>query len=403
LFFWPVPGDTRHGGSDQLSVFIQAKIRAMAEADVLKLVPDRVIRDIKREDQHPHFKAFVVSHEGIATPNIIGVGKTIQNWFASAVKSLAMKLNIGTKVFSGHEENNDHNDYRKTVGEVIGKGLEMINGLLSTVAVTYIYPQFKDDNFDIASIEADIMIPKDEREFEINEPDVLGVTGIAVGDSKIEKPAFPGATLQVALQAFAEKTPKGEHKMTLEEIKSAVQEGKFKPSEVFNMKDLTADPLVTEHVEEKTNNLRGYNIRKIADAEAKVEKLEAENKDLKGKADEFAKHTLRETGREVFTTILKERKIDGDKKFDRYIQKMYDKAFTPTEETALKQDVNTFVDKQMDEYKDLFGEAVKVGEKISDDKDGSKDTGVGADDKGTQGGDGTNLLDPKNNELIPQD
>jgi hypothetical protein len=147
-----------------MSVFIKAKIRAMAEADVLKMVPDRVIRDIKREDQHPHFKAFVVSHEGIATPNIVGVGRTVQKWFSNAVKALAMKLNIGTKVFNGHEENNDHNDYRTTVGEVIGKGLEMINGLISTVAVTYIYPQFKDDNFDIASIEADIMIPKDELE-----------------------------------------------------------------------------------------------------------------------------------------------------------------------------------------------------------------------------------------------
>jgi hypothetical protein len=207
----------------------------------------------------------------------------------------------------------------------------------------------------------------------------------------------------VALQAFAETTPKGEHKMTLEEIKSAIQEGKFKPSEVFSMNDLTKDSLVIEHVEEKTNNLRGYQIRKLSDAETKAKTLEEENKVLKEKVGEFDKQTLRVTGRDVFTTILKERKIDGDKKFDRYIQKMYDKTFTPTDEAALKQDVNTFVDKQMDEYKDLFGEAVKVGEKISDGKNDSDKTGVGADDEGTEGGDGQNLLDPKNNELIPQD
>lgn len=386
-----------------MNTYIKAHIRAMAEDEVMQMIPGRVIKDIKREDPHPLFKAFVVSHEGVAGITVVGRGKTIQRWFAGAVRALAMKMKIGTKVFSGHAENNDHAN-RTQIGEVIGKGMEKISGFLSAIAVTYIYPQFKNEDYDIASIEANIMIPKDAKEFEVNEPDVLGITGISLGDSKKDKPAFPDATLQVALQAFAENDPKGENKMkTLEEIKTAVQEGKHKPSDIFGSKELTNDPLIVEQIEEKTNNLRGYNIRKLADSEAKVETLEKKNKDLKVKADEFTKHTLREKGRDIFTTILKERKIDGDKKFKRYVDKMYDKDFSPKDETAIKQDANTFIDKHMDEFKDLFGEAVKVGE-LSKDDDKSKDKkGVGADEDETKSEDGDNLLDPKNNELIPQD
>ena len=383
-----------------MTTYIKAHVRAMAEADVLQMVPDRVIKDIKRDDPSPLFKAFVVSHEGVAGITVVGRGKTLQRWFAGAIKALAMKLNIGTKVFKGHGSTNDHTN-RTQVGEVIGKGMEKISGFLSAIAVMYIYPQFKNEDYDIASIEANIMIPKDAKEFEVNEPDVLGVTGIALGDSKKEKPAFWGATLQVALQAFAENPKQGENKMTLEEIKTAVQEGKHKSSDIFSTKDLVNDPLVAEHIEEKINNLRGYQIRKLADAEAKVIKLEKKNEDLKVKADEFTKHTLREKGRDVFTSILKERKIDGDKKFKRYVDKMYDKEFAPTDETTMKQDANTFIDKQVDEFKDLFGEAVKVGEASKEDKNSPDNKGVGADEEGT--GDGENLLDPKNNELIPQD
>lgn len=373
----------------------------MAEADVLEMVPERVIKDIKRDDPHPLFKAFVVSHEGLAEPTVVGIGKTIQRWFTGAIKALERKLKIGTKVFDGHNKDNDHTN-RKSVGEVIGTGIEKINDMLSAVAVTYIYPQFKDVNFNVASVEADIMIPKDAREFEVNEPEVLGVTGIALGDSAKDKPAFHGAALQVTLQAFAENDPKGDKKMTLEEIKTAIKDGGHKVSDVFSVADLTRDPLVIEQIEEKVNNLRGYNIRKLADAEGKVDALTKKNKELKGQVDEFSKGALREKGEGVFADILKERKLDGDKKFERYIKKMYKKDFSPTDETTLKQDGNKFIDTHIDEFKDLFGEAVKVGKTSKDDKDPPEKPSDGPGEEDPTG-DKENLLDPKNNELIPED
>jgi hypothetical protein len=103
------------------------------------------------------------------------------------------------------------------------------------------------------------------------------------------------------------------------------------------------------------------------------------------------------TGREALAATLKERKLDGDAKFQKFIAKVFEKAFTPTEEAALKKDVDKFVDGQIDEYADLTGTKPQVGAKGGTNDDEDKGGGVGADDKGTAEGD---LTDPKNNPLI---
>jgi len=382
---------------------ITAQIRAMAEADVLQLVPERIMRDIKREDPNPLFKAFVIGHEGTAEPTIVGLGRTLQRWFTGAIQALAIKLREGVKVFKGHGATNDHGG-RTPVGEVIAVTTERIKNALSAVAVAYIYPQFKGETFDVASVEADLMIPKDARDFEVNEPDVLGVSGIALGDSRKDRPAFPEATLLAELQAFADP-PKGDNRMTLDEIKAAVREGKFSPSEIFPKDILAKDPLVSDVIEEKTHDVKGYHIRKLTDAEAQLNSLKEENATLKTQLGDLSKVTLKTKGRDIFDSILKDRKIDGDEKFKKFVSRAYDKGFDPTEEAKLKDDLNRFVDTQVDEFKDIFGEEVKVGQTSGGGGGNGADTnkGVGADDKGTPAGGGVDLLDPKNNELIPTD
>ena len=190
--------------------------------------------------------------------------------------------------------------------------------------------------------------------------------------------------------------------MTLEEIKAAVREGKFKPSEIYGQTELVNDPIVVDHVDEKTNNIKGYQIRKLSDAEAKVASLEEANKTLTDQVGVLSKTTLVVKGRDVFASILKDRKIDGDEKFTHYVNKVYDKGFVPTDEAALKADLNKFVDAKIDEYKDYFGEEVKVGAAPAGGGNGAGgNKGVGADNKGTSTGGGPDLMDPANNDLIP--
>lgn len=379
---------------------IPARVLAMAESEIFELIPPRVISDIKREDPHPLFKAFVVSHEGEAQPKVVGFGRTIQHWFASAVRALTDKLLIGTRVFNRHDDDSNDHDGRVPVGEVIGKALKSINGYLSTVAVTYIYPAFRDLPFDVASIEADIRVPDDKVEFEVKEPHIDRVTGIALSNSAIDKPAFPGAMLLAALQAFAEKPNNKETKsMTQDELKKLISEAKLKPSDVFGASELKNDPYVTELVDDKTNNIRGYQMRKLQDAEEKAKALEAERESLKQKVSELTKTSLMVTGRETLAASLKERKLDGDAKFGKFISRVFEKSFAPADVATIKKDIDKFLDGQIDEYAELVGAKPQAGASGGGGSDDGDKKGVGADDKGTADGD---LSDPEKNPLIPK-
>lgn len=374
---------------------ILARIRAMSESEVLEMIPSRIVRDIKREDPRPLFKAFVVGQEGLSEPHAVGIGKTIMRWFASAIKALCMKLSIGTKVFNGHEETNAH-EGRIPVGEVIGKDLKSIDGALSTVAVAYVYPQFKDFPFDVASIEATVKVPGDEREFDIEEPDVIAVTGIALGDSRVDTPAFPGATLQAALQAFADKPPhKEKPTMNLEEVKQFLQESKLGPSDVFPSQVLISDPLVQERIEDMKDSIRSASIRKNREAEEKIAALEADNKTLATKLNEHEKTIAKSRAGEAFEAVLTERpKLKEDDRLSKFVRKQFERSFAPTDEAKLKDELNKFVDAQVAEFADLFGDVPKPA---------TKDKPAAPAPKPSDDEEYDPALDPKKNDLIPED
>ena len=91
---------------------------------------------------------------------------------------------------------------REPIGEVAGSRAKTIDGKFSAVIVAYIYPEYKKLPLDIASIEADVNINNDVTG-DIHAVDVEEVTGIALGNSAVNRPGFPGATLLGELQAFA--------------------------------------------------------------------------------------------------------------------------------------------------------------------------------------------------------
>jgi hypothetical protein len=240
------------------------------------------------------------------------------------------------------------------------------------------------------------MVPKDSREFDVKDVDIQEVTGIALGNSTMNKPAFPGATLLAQLQAMAEKPNQGDHKMTLEEIKAAVQEGKFKPSDLFGATELTSDPFVKEHVGEKIDNAKGYQFRKLQEYETKVSGLEKEKKTLQDELASSNSSITKTKARESFDSILAERpKLKEDARLVKFIRKNFDKSFSPTDEAKIKDELNKFVDGQVAEFAELMGDTKTDG------KDGKPEQGKPAAAADDENRDKTNLLDPKNNDLIP--
>jgi len=182
---------------------IQAQLRLMAASEISEMIPPDVLRDIKLRDSNPVFRAFVVGHEGEAKGNLVGIGNIVKQWFKTAIKKLHSKISAGIKLFSGHAETNE-TEGRIPIGEIVAKKLMQVKDKLSSIVACYVYPDFRHLPFDVASIEANINLEQNE-EGNFDVIDTEEVTGVALGNSDIDKPGFSGATLLGELQAFAEE------------------------------------------------------------------------------------------------------------------------------------------------------------------------------------------------------
>jgi len=182
----------------------RAKLQSMSENEIKSMIQPYYLEDIKRKDPKPLFKSFIIGQEGEAEANWIGVGKIVKTWFSDAVGKLARNIYSGLKIFLGHAQTNEH-EGRKQIGEVAGSRTKIIDDKFSAIIAAYIYPEFKNLPLDVASIEADVNIDNDISG-EIHAVNVGEITGIALGNSAVERPGFPGATLLGELQAFAERS-----------------------------------------------------------------------------------------------------------------------------------------------------------------------------------------------------
>lgn len=384
-----------------------ARLYCMASSEIMGMIPKDALADIKMRDSKPLFKAFVIGHEGEARGNLIGVGNVVKKWFGAAVEKLHAKIQAGLLLFHGHAATNDTFG-RIPVGEVVGKRLLNIRNRLSSVVACWIYPHYRHLPLDVASIEADIDLKEDKRKG-LYVDDVKKITGIALGNSEIETPGFPGATLLGQLQAFAKNNrfTGGNETMTLEEIKQAIQEGKFRPSDLYDSEALLTDPIISERVKEKVSNARGYDIRKFEDLtkerttlEKRVEEKDAEIKKRDGEITALKVETAKGRVGAIFTKQKEERKLD--ERQVKFIEPRLEK-FVPEKPEDLEKEFNKYLDALVDDYKknaEIFGVAIE--DKTKDEKSKGKSGGTGAepDDKTKTGGPEDKYLNPETNPFI---
>ena len=179
----------------------RATLLCMASSEIAGMIPKETIADIKKIDPAPIFKAYVIGHEGEARGYMVGVGNIVKRWYRAVVEKLHEKVQMGLELFHGHGETNAK-DGRIPIGRVVGKALKTIGGRFSTVVACYIEPAYRRRNLDVASIEASVNMEVDDKG-EVVVVDVEDVSAIALANSEVEQPGFPGATLLGQLQAFA--------------------------------------------------------------------------------------------------------------------------------------------------------------------------------------------------------
>lgn len=343
-----------------MKIRICGELQEMAADEVLDHVSASAYKRIRKADEKPEFRAYCIAHEGESEGKVVGIGRVIKKWARSAIQNITERLAIGTKVFHLHEMTNDH-EGRKAIGEVVGKALSDIAGKLSSIAIMYLFPDYRDIPLDVASIEADINLPEtinpNARAVDV---DVEDITAIALGNSQTQKPGFAGATLLASLQEFAadagrEKPPKeGEH-MTPDELRRAVREAKLKPSDIFGADEMSDDPVVREVIREKRGNEQGFATRMQEKLEAEKVKLEQEKKELQARVETASKGLLKVKAAEAIKPAIEKRKLD--EKQTAFILKNQAK-FTPSSEESLVGDIDKFLDMQLDELKgfaEIFG------------------------------------------------
>ena len=357
-----------------------AKLQNMAASEIMNIIPHDVYEEIKKQDPTPLFQAYVVGHEGEVTGRMVGMGEKVLHWFSSAVNKLWEKLKYGTKIFHGHNIDSGH-EGRPSIGEVVGKVVKTIKDKVNAIAIAYIYPDYRGLPLDVASIEVDVNINPDDS---VHDVDVGDITGIALGNSAVDKPGFAGATLLSQIQAFANDRSQfntgGENMPTLEDIRKFVGEEGVSPSEVFGRDQLIDDPVVKGYVEgeRKIASTGEYAHRKRTDEAFDKARKEWEDKEKKYQEDinKMKIDGAKVTAADLFSKKIKERKLED--KQAKFVD-VKREAFEPQNVDELEKEVDAFLDTTLEDYKKtakIFGKE----EKKEAGKTGGGEPGEGGSD-----------------------
>ena len=379
---------------------IKATLRYMAANEISGMIDQTRLRQIKTMDPKPIFKAFVVGHEGEAHGLMLGVGNIVKRWFKSAIQSLFSHINQGLQIFHGHAEGTNDQAGRQPIGEVVGKKLMNVSGRLSAVVACYIFPSFSHLPLDVASIEAEVDMEQDSKRG-LYIADVGRVTGIALANSAIETPGFPGATLLGQLQAFAKSKNIGDDmEITIEDVRAFLKAETVKPSDLFGVDDLTNDPSVKGFVE---NEKRSAVAGEYAHRKRTEEGFDKTRKELEEKArlaDEKVTRLETETARTKVPALFAQQKAtrkltDQQTKF---IEGRLSK-FALTKADALEKEFNDYLDKEVDDFKHIAGLFGVKGQEGAGNGGGEGDRGTGPGNQGNEPPD-SDYIDPAKNEFI---
>ena len=341
--------------------YLTATIQAANQIELDELVDSTVLKNLKAREEHPEIRLYSIGHEGEAQFHLPGIGKKTFTWVQAAVKAVADKLNPGTAVFDKHDPNTNSHVGRTQIGEIVGKAVKQIGDRLNTLAAIYIYPQFKSRPLDVASFEADIEFSNDGQQAWPTA--INNVSGIALGNSGTATPGFPGATLLGAVQAYAVQAFAGEigdNKMNQSDVKTAVKELGLKPSQIFEVGDIMGDSAVDAKVKEVTKEHFAMAKRVGEERDAsreQVAKLENEKAEMERN---LQRQTTQSKSAAVLDSMLANPELKLDNKAKTFVKRNL-KNFTATaaDETALKTELDKFVDDSVKEYgelaKDVFG------------------------------------------------
>lgn len=328
------------------------KIQSFTQNEILSLIPNETLSEIKSKDAHPYFQMYSICHEGVSNPTVLGEGPKSITWTRRAVQSIKNVITKGINFFKGHNDDNS-TDNRKSLGKVIHSFEKEIDGKLHHIAIAYHPPEVRDEvkKYDICSQESTWNFIESAGNLIADTIDKL--TGIALGNSQTERPAFSEAKRLGFVQAF-EKT--GDVNMsdeittkplTFDQLKQACKDLNVFPRQLFDENQLKEDREFGKLFVE-LEDLR----KQKENFDKKVEELNNQNKELvrvgqlsnaKTRLENIYKETgLTEKMKEFVNKTFEERKES--------LQDISDEGLKNFVENQSKvfQNVASFIDPQID-------------------------------------------------------
>lgn len=342
------------------TLFLQCSSINIDDEEILEIIGEDELKAIKGNDPHPYFECYSIAHEGVSNPTIFD--KNVEDgqsgpitFSRKAIDSIKNVLKKGIKFFHLHNKDNS-TENREELGKVVGIKQKEINGKLHQLAVGYFPDKEKIKDLDICSQESiwDFIKVGGKIIADI----AKDVTGIILGNSSKEKPAFPGAVKLGFVQAFENKQNEktGDVIMTYEEIKknsnfetvkNLVKDFNIFPWQLFSEDEIKADKEYGKLFSSITN-------------------LE---KQLKEKQDAFK---LLEDEK-----VKLQKSVDGNNAKDRIVKLMDEKKFTENMKKAIQKRYDKIKDsmddlsddslsKFLDTEKEVFLEYSSIIEKKDD-------------------------------------
>jgi hypothetical protein len=366
---------------------IRARIREMAATAIPGHIGQDRYDSIKVRDPHPFFFGADVAQEGVSTGEIEGHGNRAKLWPPAAIISLARKINeVFVPVFIGHS-GTDRPTYGRVVSSFTESGKALVIGYIedSQGHNNQVAERIRRNELDTVSIEAELILERqDTGELEVQQ--VESVTGLALGDSRFNKPGFSEARVLASVQEFEDDSKHKQEgkKMDLAEVLAAIRGANYRPDQIFGEKELLEATPVAKALEQ----VRQESEKTRKDAEkitGERDKLQKANEELTGKLAGFQSSGLIAERLKNVTPKLTEKEA-------KYVEKQL-QGFTPQGKTDEERAaaVDAAIKVQAETYREFFPAAAKTSEGKPAGEDSSSEGAANPND----------LTSPAINPFIP--
>lgn len=333
---------------------ITANTITLSRDEVLSMVEPGLLKYLKADNPKPLLKAYVVAHEGEASPNFEAgyTGAKVIKFTKESVSKVFSKINEGVKLFFDHYKE-DPTEPRETIAEVVGKSIREVNGKLSSVIVAFFKTQKEDmAKYESVSMEADLEIGTDG-----TVQDVLDFTAVAiVPDGK--KPALSGANALATIRAN-NKDSKGKFMSETASLDWHILEAEFRkknglPSQVTDPEDMIGMIEVTQDgkfITTGKDKKYGQYVAQLFEKTLakKTSPLEPKLIEVQNERDQLARKLAIYEAKPKIIQKAKEAKLGDD--FVHFIEKRIER-FKASDD--IDASINEWIEEKKLDYQDLY-------------------------------------------------